>query len=369
MTIVIGSMVGAKAVSGFLSLASRSNGIPKGHLFSVPFRPLNSMLGLPARVDEARRVFQIQAAPPADILERMERDGAVAQFGVTLAVVTSSVYMPIVMLALGIGEATPFVRHAYENKFHALEGRSGFYIALALFAFSAQWSLSELRRARGKLGREGHRIAFYECCFSVYRCLKAYRGEESLLVLDRRNKRLGTWLVRFGAHGAGEFSPRRQQQLREHTARVSAALDAYNERILREGVDAIPELVGILFVILNRMAQGQWLNLMDDGDLPPYIPPTAEEIDSETRRADAAIVVGGATVAAVFTGVAISLGVPASAVVPAALIFLLGPATLWGSKKLGNPKEALESFRQGTVQSSDPAPSSSAAGTAANPPQ
>ncbi|MFG1671298.1 hypothetical protein [Streptomyces sp. Y7] len=292
----------------------------------------------------------------------MERDGATARNGLVMLFVTSAFYVPMILCAWAIGKASPFIQNAYENEFHKIGDRSGFYVAIALLSFSFQWWLSELRRARSAIGEESFRIAFHECCFAISRCLRAYEGEVSLLTLDRRNQRLIRALTRFGETGTAGFSNHRKKQMLEHTARVGAALDAHNERILREGTQAVPHLARHLFIILERMAAERWLDLLDEGDLPTYTPPSAEELESETRRADATIIFGGATIAALFTGVAISLGAPASAVVPAALIFLLGPAAMWGSKKLSTPRETLDAMRQGMAPTTEP-PQQSAATT------
>ncbi|WP_190084778.1 hypothetical protein [Streptomyces longisporoflavus] len=300
------------------------------------------------------RTFGIRFSISGKKLKRMERDGAAARNGLAMLFVTSAFYVPIALCALAIREASPFIREAYEREFEKIGDRSGFYVAVALFAFSIQWCLSELKRARGAIREESYRIAFHECCFAIDRCLRAYEGRVSLLTLDRRNQRLNRALTRFGETDAVGFSSHRKKQLFEHTARVGAALDVYNERILREGTQAIPDLVKQLFIILERMADDRWLALLDEHDLPAYAPPSSEELESEARRTDATIVFGGATVAALFTGIAISLGAPASAVIPAALIFLLGPAAMWGSKKLSNPRETLDAMRQGISPSTEP---------------
>lgn len=234
------------------------------------------------------------------------------------------------------------------------------------------WWPLELRRVRSAVGEEGYRRAFYECCRCVAMCLYAREGKTTLLEVDRKVHALGRVLTRFGESEARKGGITRQKQLFEHAVKVRSALDERAGLALKDGDSALPDLVSSLMKVLERLGEGRLLSLLDESSLPPYDPPSTQELEEETRRADGRIVIWGASAAALAAAVMISVGVPVGAVVPAALIFLMGPATIWGSKKIGNPKDMLDAVRQGVSQPSEPQQASGATeavppGSAASP--
>jgi hypothetical protein len=306
-----------------------------------------------ADIRSASQLFDARFGISDERLKWAIADGRSVLTFASLAILVSAFYIPIVAALAAFSKAAPFIRHAYIHHFHEVGARHDFYTAVALIVFAATWCRREFLRSFKKLKAESHRVAFYRCCRCIRECLQAADGQVSLLIVDARVQQLGRDLTRFGSNGILGTNTTRQRQLMEHTSRVSDALDRGSAKILQIGVDELPQLARILFSILDRMSAGRWLNLINDAELPPYSAITEAEAEEEERKTDAAIIVVGASIAAILTGVAITLGLPAGAVVPAALIFLLGPATLWGSKKMTNPRQTLEAMKQSVGQNSE----------------
>jgi hypothetical protein len=145
--------------------------------------------------------------------------------------------------------------------------------------------------------------------------------------------------------------PPRQQEVARHVDRVQEELRSASGRILSGGLEEIPGLVRSVGTILERTIERRWLCLLD---LPSTgsPPPPAHTSHRENGKRDALIVMGGSLAAAIGLGVANTAGVPLSAAVPATLVFLLGPATLWGSRRLGvSPRGLLDSVRTSVAES------------------
>ncbi|MEU0646146.1 hypothetical protein [Streptomyces umbrinus] len=300
------------------------------------------------------RTFGVRFSISGKKLNAMALDGFKVARGVPLFGAVSAFFLPIAAFAVSTSLAAPFVREAYESEFHNLGDRTPFYTAILLYVFAVMWWPLEIKRVRGVVSAAGDQRAFYECCRCVAMCLYALEGVTLPLWIDRRIHLTGRALMRFGESEVRKGGTVRQKELFEHAVRVKLALDEHAGKVLREGNIALPGLVAVLMKILERLSEGRLLCLLDENELPAYSPPSAAELEEEVRKGDGRIVLWGATAAAVAAGVMISLGVPVGAVVPAALIFLMGPATLWGSKKLGNPRELLDAMRQGVSQPQDP---------------
>ncbi|WP_405539003.1 hypothetical protein OG787_43545 [Streptomyces sp. NBC_00075] len=309
-----------------------------------------------ARVRLACRTFGVRFSIPGPTLNRKSKEGFTALNSFPLSSILTLFYLPAASFVASTLLARPLIQAAYESHFQDIPHREKFYLAIALFTFACFWWPLELRRIRAVISEESHRIAFFLCCRSIIVCYRASQGKSTLLYLDSRIHRLGLALIRFGKSGVPRASPARRQRFLEHTTRVSAALDARTERLFTDGTDAIPDLIKFLTGILERLAEEKWLNIIDDHELPAYQQPSVEEVDQEVRKADGRVVLLGATAAAVMVGVLISIGIPAGAVIPGALIFLLGPATVWGSRKIGSPREMLDSIRGGVAQAAEPQP-------------
>ena len=299
------------------------------------------------------RTFGVRFSISGKKLNAMALDGFKVARGIPLFGTLSAFLLPIVAFIVSTSLAAPFVREAYESEFHRLGDRSSFYVAISFYVFAAMWWPLELKRIRSVVSEAGHQRAFYECCSCVAMCLYSLEGISSPLRIDRRIHATGRVLIRFGESEVRKGGVARQKELFEHAVRVKSALDEYAGKVLKEGNVALPGLVAMLMKILERLSEGRLLCLLDENELPAYAPPSEAELEEETRKSDGRIVLLGATAAAVAAGFMITLGVPAGAVVPAALIFLIGPAALWGSKKIGNPREFLDSMRQGVGQPQD----------------
>ncbi|MET7700419.1 hypothetical protein [Streptomyces sp. NPDC005485] len=300
------------------------------------------------------RTFGVRFSIPGKKLNAMAFNGFRASRGIALFGAYSAFLLPIAAFVVSTLMAAPFVREAYESEFQKLGDRNPFYSAIALYVFAVAWWPLEVKRVRSLMSGVGHQRAFYEYCKCVAMCLYALEGETSPLGIDRRVHAAGRALTRFGESELRKGGSARQSELFEHTVRVKAALDECAGRVLKEGKNALPRLMVMLMKLLERLSEGRLLGLLDESELPAYCPPSAAELEEETRKSDGRIVLWGATAAAVAAGVMISLGVPTGAVVPAALIFLMGPAALWGSKKVGTPRELMDSMRQGVSQPQDP---------------
>ncbi|WP_399093171.1 hypothetical protein ACGH2B_23210 [Streptomyces sp. BBFR2] len=341
----------SRMLNSVVTVFSRSWRYAGGPTFPFTFGlPYLLSAGLASRVRLSCRSFGVRFSISGPVLTWKIKDSSRAFTNIPLFGVVSAVHLPAFAFLAAVVLATPLVRRAYESQFGTLGERDHFYLALALFVFAVLWWPMEVRRVRDIVREESARTAFYHCCRCLADCRRAREGKISLLQFDAQIHRFGRVLVRFGRPGPEWVSPERRRQLAEHTARLAAALDAGSARVLEEGDEALSELARLLARVLERLAQERWLALLDESELPAYQPPSAEDEEAEIRQADSRVVLVGATAAAVLVGVMISLGVPAGAVVPAALIFLLGPATIWGSKKLGSPRQLLDAMRGGVTQ-------------------
>lgn len=335
--------------------------LPKGAIFEL-FLIMDYRRAAPIkRTKAAWDAFQVHCSISDEKLTRKAKEGFTAANAPVLSMSFTLFYLPAIAFIVATMLARPLVKSGYESHFHTLPQREHFYLGIALIVFGFSWWPLALRRYKSALAQESSRTAFYLCCRTLITCHSAAEGKASLLYLDRRMHYFTLSLVRFGKSGAPQLSPKRQQQLLEHASRVSVAFNSRSERFFIDGVNAIPDLVKSLTDVLERISDEKWLNLMDETELVAYQPPSTEELEEEVRRADGKVILLGATTAAILVGVLISLGVPAGAVVPGALIFLLGPATVWGSKKVGNPREMLDAFKGGITQPSEQQPASDAA--------
>ncbi|MGW6905598.1 hypothetical protein [Streptomyces sp. NPDC054940] len=353
--VTIGSFALTKTVSATFSAAQQAPS--KRPYFPIYPRGVRAGFRQKSLVSDLRlscRTFRVRFSISGAKLNAMALDGFWMSEMVPLAGTVTTFLLPIFAFMWSTLAAAPFVREAYEAEFHELADRDSFYIAIALYVFAILWWPLELKRIRSYMASMGYRRAFYECCKCVVLCLDVVEQRAPILSVDRKVHLIGRMLIRFGESEARKGGTARQRQLFEHAVRVKLALDECAARALKEGAGELPKLVAMLMKILERLASGRLLGLLDEDELPTYVPPSAGELEEEASKGDRRIVLWGATAAAVAAGVMISLGVPAGAVVPAALIFLMGPAVLWGSKKMGNPRELMDAMRQGVNQPQEP---------------
>lgn len=123
-----------------------------------------------------------------------------------------------------------------------------------------------------------------------------------------------------------------REEVCAHTAAVCRELVGVSGGLLRDGPEAAAHFATTLSTLLDRLVAERWLRLLDVDE--QGTPGDARGGDREARERDGWVVVGGSLAAAVGLGTSATLGVPLTAAVPGALIFLLGPAMLWGSKRL-----------------------------------
>jgi hypothetical protein len=143
----------------------------------------------------------------------------------------------------------------------------------------------------------------------------------------------------------------RSKQLKAHVAAVQQELHALTNGVLREGAGAVPAFAGAMSVLTERLVQERWLRLLDVADVAEDPVRTETATQQEAAKRDGWIVVGGSLTAALGLGAAATLGIPLAAAVPAAVVFLLGPATLWGSKNLGwSPRDLLRTAQRSVEQ-------------------
>ncbi|MFJ5914340.1 hypothetical protein ACIQFW_00880 [Streptomyces ardesiacus] len=137
----------------------------------------------------------------------------------------------------------------------------------------------------------------------------------------------------------------RQAEVSRHVGQVQKELRQVSGNILSGGVSEIPGLVRSVGTILERLIEQRWLCLLDLPETASHSP-SARASHLQDWKRDAWIVMGGSLAAAIGLSAAAMSGVPLSAAVPATLVFLLGPAALWGSRRLGvSPRGILDSVR------------------------
>ncbi|WP_328860691.1 hypothetical protein [Streptomyces sp. NBC_00306] len=183
-------------------------------------------------------------------------------------------------------------------------------------------------------------------------CAELPRRKTTPLVLDQEVAVLSKALGSFALVGYPGMTDQRKKDVQEHVLQVQQALHSASAEVLKRGAPACRELAQIIGVLVARLAEQRWQSLLDEEQLVKSDAELAHSIP-EGRRKDAWIVIVGASVAATFVVVATSLGVPATATVPAALVFLIGPAALWGSKSLGfSHRSLMRSSTDSLVQQS-----------------
>ncbi len=222
-------------------------------------------------------------------------------------------------------------------------------IAFGLFSSSVIYLHGAVAKFVKFRAEEIYLRAFMQSVRCLSLCGSLVRGDSTPLVLDQHVSLLSRQLGTFSVVGYSGMSEQRKGELRKHVQEVQQALHLAATKILREGPAGCGELVSLLSVLMHRLREQRWQALLDDGQLVTNDSPLQHAV-IDKERGDSWIVLVGAIIAAAFVGLATTLGVPAAATVPAALIFLLGPAALWGSKKLGvTPRYLLNATRDGVA--------------------
>jgi hypothetical protein len=239
----------------------------------------------------------------------------------------------------------------------------GGFISFLIFFFTTRSAALML------MSEEGFGWAYVLAVRCLALCAELPRGRSTPLALDQEAAVLSKALGSFALVGYPGMTDQRKKDVQQHVLQVQQALHLASAEVLKRGAPACKEFAQIVGVLVARLAEQRWQSLLDEDQLVKNDAVLAHSIP-EGRRKDAWIVIGGASIAAVFVAVATSLGVPPTATVPAALVFLIGPAALWGSKSLGfNHRSLMRSSTDSLVQQSQqpggPSPSGQAGGVAA----
>ncbi|SOE13662.1 hypothetical protein SAMN06272775_4639 [Streptomyces sp. 2323.1] len=215
------------------------------------------------------------------------------------------------------------------------------------------------RRSWTRLGGD-HRAVDW-CLVVLHDARLATQGRaDAIRAVNIGMESLGRVLEEYAAQSVVFPSEAQRSAVRTHAAQVRRALIAEADGLLRDGQAALPAVIGTLLTLLDRLAAGRWLALLDieaPGD------PVAEGDESRTEPAetgqDRLVALGGSVLAAGGLAAAAAFGVPLAAAVPGALVFLFGPAMLWGGKDLRpSARRMLASMQEGIGR----------AGTAPEPP-
>ncbi|WP_326651555.1 hypothetical protein [Streptomyces sp. NBC_01750] len=172
------------------------------------------------------------------------------------------------------------------------------------------------------------------------------KGSGSILTLDDLAKKFSDELSSFAKVRWSSATPEQYERVSLHITAVQNELRIATQGVLRHGTDKLPEFARLHRDVLERLIDERWMSLLDIPDATEANSAFINSTNTQRDRRDAWIVILGAAVAALVIGLATAVGVPPAASVPAALIFLLGPATLWGGRRLGmGPRDFMGSLR------------------------
>ncbi|MGW1034287.1 hypothetical protein ACWD4Z_19115 [Streptomyces antibioticus] len=212
---------------------------------------------------------------------------------------------------------------------------------LSWIVFSAR-----IMRAKGEWRRKtADQEALRSCIYVLHLCGEVIRGKVRILEVEEAVTMLCGELGDFSSSSPSFSDQRRKESVTAHVSLVQQELMESSGVLLSAGSPGLSRLIERVGTLVERLIEQRWLCLLD---LPEGVSVEAVTLSSEEKidRKDAWIVIGGSMLAAIGLGAAVSMGVPLVAAAPAALVFLLGPATLWGSKRLGiSPRNFLDSTR------------------------
>lgn len=203
--------------------------------------------------------------------------------------------------------------------------------------------------------------AVWACLGALQACHYYAAGNADGRVVEHAVARLCSELQYFAVVGGGFADPHKQRAFARHVMQVRKELFDSTDRIFIDGVTANSGVVERLAIIASRMCEQRWLRLMDVVDADVVASSAAE---TRGDRRDTWIVLGGSLAAAIGLGAAAAAGVPLMAAVPAALVLILGPATLWGSSRLNMSPSGLLRSMSGSLSNS--AQAEAAAGSPAS---
>ncbi|MFJ5058532.1 hypothetical protein ACIP96_03830 [Streptomyces nigra] len=250
----------------------------------------------------------------------------------------------LVQLAAGGFVAYLFYKHGVDrgwSRENLVKNSQGITVMISLFLVTAQLVFFKREWRRKTADQEAIRSCFY----ILYLCGKVARGKAKILDVEEAVVELCGELRDFASSAPSFSSQQRKGDVAAHVSHVQQELMRVSGSLLAEGLSGLAKVAEQVGVLTERLIAQRWLCLLDlpgEGVAEPVSPLPDGKVD----RKDAWIVLGGSMLAALGLGAAVSMGVPLVAAAPAALVFLLGPATLWGSKRLGiSPRNVLDSVR------------------------
>ncbi|WP_434593938.1 hypothetical protein [Streptomyces sp. A5-4] len=194
--------------------------------------------------------------------------------------------------------------------------------------------------------------AIRSCFAALTACEALIRGHGSILAVEKRVGEISHNIARFPVANVSLSTDARLPTVLAHISAVQKELKRSSGEVLRGGVAQSLGLVVTLSTLLDRLIAERWLNLLDIDDSAETVAGLDTQDDIRRDRRDTWIVMSGSLVAAIVLGSVIAVGMPLAVGAPAALVFLLGPAVLWGSRRLGaSPKGLLEAVETSLSES------------------
>ncbi|MEU9537662.1 hypothetical protein [Streptomyces mirabilis] len=220
---------------------------------------------------------------------------------------------------------------------------TAFIAAIILSSFAIAQRIFQFRR---KCQNQTSDLeALRSCFYLLHLCGELTKGQAKPLEIEKGTTTLCEELGDFATSIVHFPDPNRRESVSKHVSQVQLELMRSSGILLSDGAGGVPNVVKTVGTLLDRIIEQRWLHLLDlpDTGNPESVTRSPQ---NQVDRRDVWIVIGGSVAAALGLGAAASMGVPLAAAVPAALIFLLGPATLWGSRRLGmSPRNLLDSVR------------------------
>lgn len=198
-------------------------------------------------------------------------------------------------------------------------------------------------------------------CFVVFEeVYQIVKGSGSVLILDDLDRKFREELSSFARAKWGSAPQGEYRNVTLHITAVQDELRRATDDVLTRGAEALPQFVRVHKCVLDRLIDERWLALLDIPDSAEPSPSLVDPVDTKRDRRDSWIIILGAAAAALVIALGATIGVQPAVSIPAALVFLMGPATLWGSKRLGiGPKDFMGSLRNSYSAGTQDASSSS----------
>ncbi|WP_176154655.1 hypothetical protein [Streptomyces sp. NA03103] len=229
-----------------------------------------------------------------------------------------------------------------ENLKNALAGQLA-VMNFILFSRASVRLHSKYNGAAADLG------ALLQCVDVLDKSKRVIRGDGGILDLEVSVNHLVSNLEKYSQQGVRISKGSSGGLVRAHVSLVRERLAEGMADVLREGPVKAPELVRLIATILSRIVEERWLCLLDEAQPGGPEAPDPVVDDIAKRRRDTGIIVAGSIGAAAAMGLATAAGIPLAVSFPVAMVLLMGPAAIWGSRKLGaSPGGLLDSVR-GTV--------------------